>query len=70
MVFASSLISVTRRIPHEFILRMVFFIIYINDRNDGIVSKISKIVNDAKLNSNVAFDVDMQKLPRGFSSVG
>ena len=67
---ASDWSPVTSGVPQGSVLGPLLFIIYINDLDDGLVSKVSKFADDTKLGSNVAQLTGVESLREDLRKLG
>ena len=67
---ASDWSPVTSGVPQGSVLGPLLFVIYINDLDDGLVSKVSKFADDTKLGSNVSQLIGVQALREDLRKLG
>ena len=67
---SSEWVPVTSGVPQGSVLGPLLFIIYVNDMDDGIISKISKFADDTKLGINVAKEGNIQNLQEDLRRIG
>ena len=67
---ASGWTSVTSGVPQGSVLGPLLFIIYINDIDEGIVSRISKFADDTKLGSDVSTPEKVEQLQLDLEKLG
>ena len=62
--------AVTSGVPHGFFLGPLLFLIYINNIDNGLISRVSKFADDTKLGINAADPEAVKNLQRDLAAIG